>query len=251
METIDPEKGSEGGGDPHATSPRRLLDIALGAGLAAGLIAWLGGEAVYDWFKPPDELLHGANIVRSPELAREQTIALIKNATLAFGLLGAVLGLVLGAAGGVARCSLRSGVIAAVIGLVAGGAVGAGLAQALVPIAAGDLVMVSESLVFALLIHGAIWSAIGAAGGLAFGIGLGGRKAALQAAVGGLLGAFLGTIVYDLLGAVVAPLAQTGAPLSTTWATRLLARVAVTVLAALGAAWAAAPSRQTTSAIKS
>jgi hypothetical protein len=282
METIDAEKGPEAGGGPHAAHPRRVLVIALLAGLAAGLVAWLGGEAVHGRFAPPDELLHSANFARSPELAREQTIALIKNATLAFGLLGAVLGLVLGVAGGVGAW-LRGGphpgfdggvgagsragphppfghplpggegfgLRAAAIGLVAGGAAGAGLAQVLVPIAAGDLVSISESLVFAMLIHGGIWSAIGAAGGLAFGIGIGGRAAALPGAVGGLVGAVLGTIVYDLAGAVIAPLAETGAPLSATWGTRLLARVAVCVLAALGAAWATAPSRQTNAAIKS
>jgi hypothetical protein len=252
METIDPGKGTEAGDgeSPPAARPRQLLVIALVAGLAAGLLSWLGGEAVHGWFAPPDELLHGANIVRSPELARHQTIALIKNATLAFGLLGAVLGLVLGVAGGVAGRSPRAGALAAVIGLLAGAAAGAGLAQVLVPIAARDLVMVSESLVFALVIHGSIWSAVGAVGGLAFGLGLGGRRrgrdTALRAAAGGLVGAFLGTIVYDLTGAVIAPLAQTGAPLSETAATRLLARVAVCVLATLGAAWGAgaAPSSQ-------
>jgi hypothetical protein len=253
METIDPELAAEAGGKPPAASPRRLLVIAFLAGLAAGLLAWLGGEAVHGWFAPPDELLHSANIVRSPELAREKTIALIKNATLAFGLLGAVLGLVLGLAGGVARRSPRAGAMAAAIGLVAGGAAGAGMARVLVPIAAADLVSVSESLVFAMLIHGGIWSAIGAAAGLAYGIGRGGRAAALPGALGGLVGALLGTMVYDLAGAVIAPLAETGAPLSATWATRLLARVAVSVLAALGAAWATAPTAppQTSAAINS
>jgi hypothetical protein len=123
-----------------------------------------------------------------------------------------------------------------------------------VPIAARDLVMVSESLLFAMAIHGGIWSAIGAAGGLAFGVGLGGgRDVALRAAIGGLLGAALGTMVYDLAGAVIAPLAETGSPLSATSSTRLLARVAVAVLAATGAAWAAAGARpvQTTTAVSS
>jgi hypothetical protein len=232
MGTIDSETGS------FTTRPWRLRAIALSAGLAAGLVAWLIGEAVYGLFAPPSELLNSANFARSTELARAQEASQIKNAVLAFGLLGAVLGVFLGAAGGVARSSARSTVVAAATGLLAGGAAGAGVAVALVPIAARDLVMVSESLVFPMLIHGGIWSAVGAAGGLAFGIGFGGRHAVPRAIVGGFVGALLGTIVYELLGALASPMASTGAPLSTTWPTRLLARVSVTTLAALGAAWA-------------
>jgi hypothetical protein len=242
METIDSETGS------FTARPWRLRAISLAAGLAAGLVSWLIGEAVYGLFAPPSELLNSANFARSTELARAQEASQIKNAVLAFGLLGAVLGMFLGAAGGVARRSARAAVMAALIGLAAGGAAGAGLALILVPIAARDLVMVSESLVFALVIHGGIWSAVGAAGGLAFGIGLGGGRAVLRAIVGGLVGALLGTIVYELLGAMASPMASTGAPLSTTWPTRLLARVSVTTLAALGAAWAVpAPGDRTVS----
>jgi hypothetical protein len=263
MASIDPERGPEAAPgeagpapdaatrgpeqtEPSAPRPYRLWVVALVAGLAAGLLSWIGGEGVYGLFAPPAELVHSANFARSPELAREQTAALIRNATLAFGVLGAVLGIVLGAAGGGARRSAQAAAMAAALGLVLGTATGVGLGLAVVPIAAGDLVMISESLGFAMLTHASIWGPLGAAAGLAFGIGLGGgRDVALRAAVGGLLGAVLGTIAYDLIGATIAPLAETGGPLSTTPATRLLARVAVSALAALGAAAAApGPNRE-------
>jgi hypothetical protein len=247
MEIDDPEEVPAGA----KASSRRLLAIGLVAGVTAGLLSWLGGEAVYGLFAPRSELLNSANFARSGELAREQAAAMIKNATIAFGLLGGVLGIVSGAAGGVARRSARAGAMAGTLGLLAGALVGVGLSLALVPLAARDLVMVSENLGFALLIHGGIWSALGGVGGLAFGIGLDGRNAALRCAAGGLVGALFGTILYDLLGAMIAPLAQTGAPLSTSVAMRLLARGLVTVLATLGAAWAAGRPAQPTATIRS
>jgi hypothetical protein len=225
-------------------SSSRFWAAALAAGLAAGLLSWLGGEAVYGLFDPPSELVNSVNLARSSELAAAQMIALIKNAIAAFRVLGAVLGMVMGSAGGAARRSLRAGAIAAAFGLVVGGALGFGMSLVLVPVAARDLVMLYESLGFALLIHGGIWSVLGAAGGLAFGAGLGSRSLALRAAVGGLAGALLGTLIYDLLGAVIAPLAGTGAPLSTSLGMRLLARVCVCVPATLGAAAASAQQQR-------
>jgi hypothetical protein len=251
MGTVDPERvaGTElSEGHPGyavtkeapgpSDRPPRLRRIVLIAGLAAGLLAWLLGEAAYGTFAPPPELTSTVNFSLSPILAREKSAANIKNATLTFGLLGAVLGVALGAAGGAARRSTRAGVVAGTVGLVLGGAVGAQTAWVLMPIAERNQVLVSESMFFVLMIHGGIWSAIGAAGGLAFGLGIGGRGRILRAMLGGLVGASLGTVVYDLLGAVAFPAAETGSSLSITWGTRLLAHLCVTVAAALGVALA-------------
>ncbi len=87
-----------------------------------------------------------------------------------------------------------------------------------------------------ILLLGGIWSAVGAAGGLAFGIGMGGRDRILLGALGGLVGAALGTILYEVLGAMAFPIAETGSPIAATSPTRLLGRVMVTLSAAAGAA---------------
>jgi hypothetical protein len=111
--------------------------------------------------------------------------------------------------------------------------------MALLPIAEQNLVLASESMIFPLFIHAGIWSAIGAAGGLAFGLGLDGRATAARAILGGFAGALLGTIGYELVGGLAFPMSMTTQPLSATWGTRLLARLAVTVPSAYGASWAA------------
>jgi hypothetical protein len=74
-------------------------------------------------------------------------------------------------------------------------------------------------------------------GGLAFGLGLGANRRRLaRAAIGGLIGAALGAAVFELLGAVAFPLANTPRPLALTWTARLVARLLVASLAAIGAA---------------
>ncbi len=62
--------------------------------------------------------------------------------------------------------------------------------------------------------------------------------------LGGLAGAALGAAAYELIGAGAFPAAQTARFVSTTWETRMFARLAVTVLAAAGAGLAAAEPRK-------
>ena len=62
--------------------------------------------------------------------------------------------------------------------------------------------------------------------------------------LGGFIGAALGTVTYELLGATVFPAAQTTQFVSATWATRLFARLAVTIASSAGVALAASESRK-------
>ena len=91
--------------------------------------------------------------------------------------------------------------------------------------------------------HGAFWIPIGAAGGLA--LGLGRRDRIASALVGGAFGALVGTVAYEMIGGMVFPMAETGAPISLTGTTRLLGRLLVPTLAAVGAAMAIAPPAST------
>jgi hypothetical protein len=59
-----------------------------------------------------------------------------------------------------------------------------------------------------------------------------------RGALGGLLGALGGAMAYEVIGVLAFPLAQTHLPIAATRPTRLLARLVITTLAALGAAWA-------------
>jgi hypothetical protein len=228
---------------PPATvsSIGRLVAWALGAGLLAGVASWLIGEAAFNAFRPPYQAQHVMGQVIMKATFADQSAADSKNATLAFAVLGGLLGIALGMVGGLARQSARAGAVAAAAGLVLGGVLGAVASWALLPVYFHALAVAQEALsrdlTLPLLVHGGIWAACGLAGGVAFGIGLGGGRAVVvKAGFGGLLGAILGAALYELIGASVFPAQKTTSPLSTTWGTRLLARLLVCSLSAMLAA---------------
>jgi hypothetical protein len=239
----DPPRGAAHAGaltSGRQFAPSLVLALALTAGLVAGFGSWLIGESLHGRFAPPD----GRSGVRlSPtqiqSLRSARNAAESFEATIAFGALGAVLGLALGLAGGCARMSARAALIAAITGTILGGAAGAITPRVLLPIYFRVHNPDRDDLMLAILIQGGNWCVIGAAAGAAFGIGLGGRGRAFRALLGGMLGATAGVLVYEMVGAVAFPLDGTSDPVSATWATRLFARLAVTILASAGAALAA------------
>ncbi len=224
--------------------PGSLFCILLAA-LLAGLIAWLGGEACRDLFQPRKRPVNAKGIILLVASPRQQEVAEQRNAGLAFVWLGAALGGSLGLAGGLVRHDRRSALRASGFGLVAGAIGCAAVSLALLPLYSayrrGHPDEAARDLMYPLLVHAGIWSVAGAAGGAAFSLGLGRRKGIAQTAVGGLVGAIAGTIAYELIGVVAFPNAGTTEFVSSTWPTRLLARVAVSLLAALGIAEAIKP----------
>jgi hypothetical protein len=238
--TPDPARTSRSRHAPPR--PARLWALALGGGVLAGLIAWLVGEAAYKYFLPPLRQVTMMGVTIEVPTFADQVRADRKNATLAFGALGATLGLCLGAAGGLARRSWPAAARGALAGVVLGGAAGAIASTAILPIyfqrLEHDQEELSRDLLFPILIHGGIWATIGAAGGAAFGIGLGGNRRVAVAALGGLIGGALGTVVYDIAGTMVFPAARTTEPLAISWGARLLAMLSISVLTAAMAAMA-------------
>jgi hypothetical protein len=212
----------------------RPVALIAAAGLLAGLTAFGLGELVYGRFVP--ELVAqnlGGNQVMRPTL---ETLAAsdARNSAMAFGVLGCVLGLFLGMAGGLERGSIGSAAKAGCVGLVLGATVGAVLPLVLiVPYERMLAQRTADDLFLSLGLHATLWGPLGAVGGLAFGIGRGrwGQKA-LRLMIGGLAGAIVGTIVYDAIGGTVSPLAGTGDAIAVTWPTRLLARLFVAIGAA-------------------
>jgi len=215
--------------------------MALTAGLIAGFTSWLIGEATHGRFGPPTLVAisgPAGGFLSAPEIHKlrmAKRVAQTLDATLVCGSPGAVLGLALGLAGGFARGSARAAFIAAIAGSILGGTVGAAVTQVILPIYLGILNPDTNDLIVGILFHIVISSAIGAVGGAAFGAGLGDR-CAVRAAGGGFLGAAAGVLVYQIVGALAYPLAETTSPISATWGTRLLARLAVTTLASVGVA---------------
>jgi hypothetical protein len=214
------------------TSPGRAMGLALAAGAVGGVVAWLGGEAIHGWFEAP---LIDPFDRRSREMRGLVRASTVREALLAFGMLGAVLGLTLGGAGGLIRRSVSAALGAGGLGLALAAAAGAGAAACLVPYYLGHVNRDADDLVLPLLTHAGIWAPIGAAAGLVLGGGSGGLKSALAALLGGLLGALFGTLIFEVIAPIAFPMAKTGEPISATWSSRLLARLAVALFTAAGA----------------
>jgi hypothetical protein len=217
------------------------------AGLVSGLAAWLGGELAMNTFKPPRHAFNSKGVILQVTDRKEEATADARNAGLAFAILGAALGAGLGAAGGMVRRSGRGTATGALFGLVIGSVAVVAVSAAILPafnaFKARDPDRASREILYPILVHAGIWSVAGAAGGLAFARGLRLKGLASTATVGGLVGAAIGAVAYDLIGMTLFPEAQTTGFISTTWQTRLLARLAVTLLASSGVALAVADPR--------
>jgi hypothetical protein len=233
--------------------PIRAWGLSLIAGVAAGLVGWLGGEAVLDHFAAEGKPMNVYGTIVSQASLASIHAAEVKNGMLAFAILGGAVGAGMGLAGGLARGRVRSALLAAAVGL------GLGVAVALATTWACGLAYrrwfdeVAENLVASLLFHGAIWSSIGAAGGLAFGIGLGGRGHLARELLGGFLGGWLGTLLFEVIGTTAFPMDRTFQPVSLSWGSRLAGRLAVAVCVAIGTAltlqlsgWGKAPQPEST-----
>jgi hypothetical protein len=224
----------------------RVWVMVLVAAMIAGLSGFGIGEAAPKLVPPalnlPPEIMKSSS-AKPLEIERRMRISRDRAATIAYGGLGAILGLAVGLCSGVARRSPRAAVAAGVIGLVLGGAAGTGATMGILPtyhaarLATADEDM-TKDLALALRTHGAIWLSIGAAAGLALGIGLGGGSRILRALFGGILGAAIGTVVYEFVGAIAFPMSETFRPMAVTMAPRLVAHASVAIFSALVACWA-------------
>jgi hypothetical protein len=220
--------------------------IVLAGGLVAGLAGFGFGEFAPQLVPPSYDLpraIRGDRFRVLGEHARRLRASQDQAATLSYGVLGALLGLALGAAGGLARRSPRAAFTAAPIGLVLGAAAGTATTFLLLPWYHASHGLPSpdnatQELGLALATHGGIWVAVGAAAGLALGLGLGGGRVA-RAIIGGILGAAVATVLYEFGGAIVFPRDKTFEPTAMAPAARLLAHLAVALFVSAGALWAA------------
>lgn len=220
---------------------------ALAGGGLAGLAAWLLGEYALGWFSSDLQSVAPAKMGGVDDLTADATrMAAVKNAALAFGLLGSLLGGLLGLAGGMIRPSLRAGMVAGLAGAILGLAAGAGASLGVLPVYNRILTRAEGNdaeILWAIAALGAVWGAAGAAGGAAFGLGMGGRRRVAAGLIGGALGGLLGAVAFELFGAIAFPLAGTTQPLSDTRESRLVARAMVALFVSAGVAAFVAPTR--------
>jgi uncharacterized membrane protein required for colicin V production len=238
LDAAPPASVPEVGPTPTDPSPDRLWVTLGGAGLVAGVLVALIGEWTHRAVVPPFVTTYPMGVRVDIVPRPEEVSAGIKNSMLTFGVMGAILGGLLGVAGGLARRSTRSALIAGAIGLVLAGAAGALTSWGLVPkfYTYEDQVQeqIGSAVVVPMLIHMGIWGSLGGLSGLAAGIGLGGRDRIVIAILGGLVGALVGTGIYELVGVYAFPMEMSTRPLSGSMTTRILARGLVCVLTAVG-----------------
>ena len=203
------------------------------AGLVAGLAAFGIGEMLLELIPAKSVGIPTMGQIVTAPTAETANVAVTRNGAVAFGLLGACLGGFLGIAGGLAQRSASALVVAGLVGSILGLALATGASLALIPFFLKTMPVHPEyDLVLPMIMHASIWGLTGAAAGLAFAVGLGEPRLIGRALATGFVGAVLGTIAFELIGAAVFPLASTGEPISTTWPTRLLARLLVTLVTA-------------------
>jgi hypothetical protein len=203
--------------------------LAILGGVLSGVLAFAVGELLYKRIPTelvPRDLMGNKIMMPSPETVK---VAATKNAALAFSALGLCLAASLGVVGGFARRSTSSSVRGGLVGAVLGLAVGAGASLGLIPLAMeAQLDYPEHDLLLSLATHAAIWGLLGATAGLALATGFGEKRLLGSAFTAGLIGGVLGAVIFELIGATFFGLAETGKPISATWLTRLLARLLVT-----------------------
>jgi hypothetical protein len=217
----------------------KILALSVVAGLAAGLLAWAIGETRVVNTGPVQKQVKVMAFMAT-QITHEARLAGVRvDATKANAIVDGLTGLLLGLIGGAAVGSGRRAALAGGVGLVVGGLAGAVLTWATMPLFEEWRAPDTAAMLPSLVMHGLFWMPAGLAGGLALGLGL--RDRIGLAVAGGVMGALLATLLYEVVGALAFPLASTGDPVSTTWLTRLLARLLVATFTAMAAALVLAP----------
>lgn len=205
------------------------------ASFLAAMGAWLVGESGLLEVKPAiGEYEMMGQVIKDATFETRQAAA-IQTSVRVYGIFGAVLGLLLGVVGGLSMSRPRSAIVGGVSGAIAGGLAGAVCSLVVLPLFYRFVGDRAGELIAAMLMHWGMWIAIGAAAGLALGLGRGDRSRRLaRDLLGGALGAILGVVIYELVGAFAFPLADTVAPIASTWGGRLVAYVSLALAIASG-----------------
>ncbi|MFO0892524.1 MAG: hypothetical protein U0790_25695 [Isosphaeraceae bacterium] len=219
--------------------------LILACGLISGLAGFAFGEYALRLFAPSLELppgIRGDQVLAPREHARRLRVSQSQSATASYSFLGAMLGLTLGAAGGLSRRSSHGALRAGLTGLILAAVAGAGATLLILPLyhslfrpPSAD--NATEQLALALAMHGGIWMAIGALSGVALGLGLGEGRIT-RAVIGGILGAAVAAVAYEVGGAVLFPLDRTFEPMAITPAPRLMTHLAVGLCVSAATLWA-------------
>lgn len=207
--------------NPGAVRVTKLWVIAVVAGLLAAGLTSAAAEWAGDRVRP-DAVGDPSQGPQAGWVSQEQReTAEVRNAAVVYGLRGAIFGLILGVAGAAVRGSAPGAVVGGAAGALVGACAGVGVTLGVFPPLLRSLDPLAPDLLRPVLAHAANWGLIGLGVGLGLGLGLNDRTAGragstARCAVGGFLGGAAGAALYQVLGALLMPLAQTSRPLATT-----------------------------------
>ncbi|APW60136.1 hypothetical protein BSF38_01600 [Paludisphaera borealis] len=224
----------KGDGRTRFQAPANPIRWAILTAFVVGIVAGGIGETEAVKFKPALTTISIPGSTYQGPSSNTRRAAQIKEVALRSALLGGMLGLGVGLAGGFARRSGLTAILGATIGLIVGGGLGSAVAWPVLSLYLDAEDAGPGELLRSVLMHLGLWLPIGVAAGLA--LGLGEPRRIPAAVLGGLVGVALATIAYEILGSIVYPLAETGGPVALEWQPRLLATLLVAVGAAGGAA---------------
>jgi hypothetical protein len=227
------------GGD-RPCSRLRIAAIALAAGVAAGLVAWIACEWAHDAFRPRLFEVPRWEAVWMETTPESRYAADLKNAALANAVLGCAAGFAMGLAGGLASGAPSRGLLVGLGAQAAGLLVGALAALGVIPVFHPALPRpfrtVADDIWLPMAMHAGLWAGVGAVGGAALAIGMG-RKSRLLNAIGtATAGALLAAVFFQLIGICLPRGARADAPIPRWPVVRLMAMLLPTSMIAAGAA---------------
>jgi len=225
--------------DPVSIRPcsrNRIWAFALAAGIATGIAAWLAGELAHDFFRPRLYEIQALGLKAMKPSRESLSAANLANGTLVDVLLGGMIGLIFGYAGGLACRSPWRGIKVGIPCLLAGALIAAVGSIVLIPLLSRGPIPDTNDLLTPILIHGGIWMAIGAVGGTAFAWGMNLRRQIPIAAGAACVGGFLASVLYHLIDAGCFPDSDPTEPISHSSLVRFLSMALPALFIAVGAA---------------
>jgi hypothetical protein len=213
-----------------------MWTVLLAATLLAGLASWQLGESrlVRQQAARAEYNLMGQTI--QGQTAETIRAAARQTAARYFGISGGLLVLAAGVAGCEAFRRLGMPLVAGLVLAVAWSALCGVTAWFALPLYDRAVDAAYPEMAVSIVSHLLLWVPLGAGAGVALAVALGRPREAATAAVAGAVGVILGVFVFEFLGALLFPLADTGRPLPATSITRLLAWLVIVLPAVLLAA---------------